>query len=92
MPDTHMTARDFRAALRFMGWTQTTARDELAVATVQRVNDWCRGRRGVPSYIAASLRAHLELFVCRAGAKEAAERTKSFQRPASWGPGREATP
>jgi len=64
-PGEHMTAREFRAAIRALGWTQIRARDELAIACVQRINEWANSRRPVPLDLAAAIRAHLQLAECR---------------------------
>lgn len=56
-----MTAAAFRAALARLGWTQSTASARLGVANRQRVSEWARGKRAVPGYVAAAVRAHLEL-------------------------------
>jgi len=53
--------RDFRQALRLLGWSQTEAAVKLGVSSEYRVSDWCRGALDVPPYIQAHLRTLLGL-------------------------------
>ncbi len=57
-----MTARELRAALRALGWSQSRAAEELAIGGgQQRVSEWCTGRREVPGYIAAHVETWLTM-------------------------------
>lgn len=60
-----MSAGAFREALRTLEWTPSEAAEALGVANYQRVNEWLRGARRVPPYVASAIRTHLELRECR---------------------------
>jgi hypothetical protein len=56
------TPEEFRAALDELGWSYHEAAVHLRVGGgANRVGDWVRGDRPLPGYIAASVKAHLEL-------------------------------
>ena len=54
-----MTADEFRAALKTLGWSYATAARALGVVDGKRVGEWARGKRPVPPYIAAHVRYRL---------------------------------
>jgi transcriptional regulator with XRE-family HTH domain len=61
-----MTVEELRAALEELAWTQQEAAVRLGVRSgPARISEWVRGARPIPLYIAASVRAHLELKRCR---------------------------
>jgi hypothetical protein len=63
-----MSPDQLREGLEELGWTLHEASVQLGVrAGAPRVGDWTSGRRSIPPYIAASVRAHLELRRCREG-------------------------
>jgi len=53
--------RDFRTALRLLGFSQVEAAERLGAASEFRISDWCRGALPVPMYIQRHLRTLLGL-------------------------------